>query len=81
MFAVSPPGTGIVDVTVTTPDRHQRDQRSEQVHLQHGGPDGDIAVAEQRFFLGWGSDFHPRDRLHRGDRRQVWEYGGDIIQR
>ena len=35
---------GTVDVTVTTPERHQRDQRRRSVHLR-GGPDGDVSVS------------------------------------
>ena len=74
--AVSPSGTGTVDMTVTNGGLTSSTSASDQCHLR-GGTDGDINLAVVGSD-GWRDDRdNRRHRIHRRDKRDDRRHGSD----
>ena len=69
--AVSPAGTGTVNITVTSPDGTSPVVVADQFTYQNAVPDGEQRLAVERPGGWWILGDHHRHRLHRSDGSEV----------
>ena len=70
--AIAPPGTGTVDVTVTTPEGTSPTSSADQFSYVASPPTVEKVSPAEAAREGWDEDRNQRDQLHRRHRSPFW---------